>query len=186
MTAALDSATLIFWEKGYRGASLDDLTEAMKINRPSLYSAFGDKEQLFLSVIDHYRSTYIVPHVVALLKAGNLKDGLREFFKSIGDVVSSSNNRLPPGCLIACMLSEECCESEVIRNKLAESIKNADETFANFFQKHNDQLRSPLTPELAGKLMTTTVHGMAIRARSGTSKKEMKPIVDAFIACIAQ
>src|SRR5438105_6355851 len=52
--AALDRAMHVFWAKGYEGASLSDLTRAMRINRPSLYAAFGNKEQLFRKVLDRY------------------------------------------------------------------------------------------------------------------------------------
>ena len=51
---ALDQALKVFWSKGYEGASLPDLTEAMGINRPSLYAAFGNKESLFRRVMDRY------------------------------------------------------------------------------------------------------------------------------------
>src|SRR5690242_2106841 len=51
---ALDAAMQIFWHKGYEGASLSDLTEAMGINRPSLYAAFGDKESLFRKALARY------------------------------------------------------------------------------------------------------------------------------------
>src|SRR5271170_8088236 len=51
---ALDRALQVFWRKGYEGASLSDLTKAMRINRPSLYAAFGDKEALFRKVLDRY------------------------------------------------------------------------------------------------------------------------------------
>ena len=51
---ALDRALDVFWRNGYQGASLSDLTKAMGINRPSLYAAFGDKEKLFLKVLDRY------------------------------------------------------------------------------------------------------------------------------------
>src|SRR5579863_5602053 len=51
---ALDAAMRVFWEKGYEGASLDDLTQAMGINRSSLYASFGDKEELFNRVIARY------------------------------------------------------------------------------------------------------------------------------------
>src|SRR6266481_7661384 len=51
---ALDHAMHVFWAKGYEGAALSDLTAAMRINRPSLYAAFGNKEQLFSKVLDRY------------------------------------------------------------------------------------------------------------------------------------
>src|SRR5438552_7943531 len=51
---ALDAALQVFWRKGYEGASLSDLTQAMGINRPSLYAAFGNKEQLFRKALDRY------------------------------------------------------------------------------------------------------------------------------------
>src|SRR3954463_3624794 len=51
---ALDAALAVFWRKGYEGASLPDLTEAMGINRPSLYAAFGNKEELFRRAVDRY------------------------------------------------------------------------------------------------------------------------------------
>src|SRR5215471_3809360 len=51
---ALTAALHVFWRKGYEGATLSDLTRAMKINRPSMYAAFGDKEHLFCKVLDRY------------------------------------------------------------------------------------------------------------------------------------
>src|SRR5437763_10008756 len=51
---ALDRALQVFWRKGYEGASLPDLTQAMGINRPSLYAAFGSKEELFRRALDRY------------------------------------------------------------------------------------------------------------------------------------
>src|SRR5205807_8821420 len=52
---ALDAALQVFWRKGYEGASLAALTAAMGIEKPSMYAAFGDKEQLFRAVLDHYQ-----------------------------------------------------------------------------------------------------------------------------------
>ena len=90
---ALSKAILVFWEKGYRGTSLDDLTEAMEINRPSLYSAFGDKQQLFLMAVDQYRDRYIVPVVRKLLTCENLRDGLTEFFRSMVSLLERATHQ---------------------------------------------------------------------------------------------
>src|SRR5579862_2690471 len=97
---ALQRAMLVFWRQGYRGTSLDDLTEALEINRPSLYSAFGDKETLFLQVVDYYRDNMIVPAVRKLIEGKNLREGLQSFFKGFANLVVE--NETPPGCLIAC------------------------------------------------------------------------------------
>jgi AcrR family transcriptional regulator len=56
---ALDRATRQFWAKGYAGTTLDELTEAMGINRPSLYRVFGNKETLFARVVEHFEATYL-------------------------------------------------------------------------------------------------------------------------------
>jgi AcrR family transcriptional regulator len=51
---ALEAAMRVFWEKGYEGATLADLTEAMGINRSSLYASFGDKEAIFRMAMARY------------------------------------------------------------------------------------------------------------------------------------
>jgi AcrR family transcriptional regulator len=57
-TAALDAAMRVFWEKGYEGATLTDLTNAMRINRSSMWAAFGNKEELFKQAFGRYIDTY--------------------------------------------------------------------------------------------------------------------------------
>src|ERR1700759_2542466 len=56
--AALDAAMRVFWEKGYEGSTLTDLTDAMRINRSSMWAAFGNKEELFKSAFKHYVTNY--------------------------------------------------------------------------------------------------------------------------------
>ena len=55
---SLDAAVLVFWKKGYDGSSIQDLTQAMGINRPSLYATFGNKRDLFMQAIDRYAATH--------------------------------------------------------------------------------------------------------------------------------
>jgi AcrR family transcriptional regulator len=179
---ALEKALRTFWQKGYRGTSLDDLTEAMRINRPSMYAAFGDKESLFLKSIEHYRTIYILPPARKLMEAKNLRDGLTQYFHDMANVIANEKN--PPGCLIACLLNEESGESEIIREVLSKSIAASDEKFEQLFRQHKSELAPGIEPAAAGKMLITTMHGLSIRARSGASKKALLPIAETFMKLV--
>ena len=75
----LDRAVEVFWERGYAGASLDDLTAAMRLNRPSVYAAFGDKHSLFLAALDRYGATLGRQPLEAMLREPDPADGMRAF-----------------------------------------------------------------------------------------------------------
>src|ERR1700745_4298649 len=95
--AALDRAMHVFWAKGYEGASLSDLTRAMRINRPSLYAAFGNKEELFRKVLDRYMDGPVAWFGKALA-APKARDVVEQIFR--GTVMMAENPRVPPGCLL--------------------------------------------------------------------------------------
>ncbi|HEY9733807.1 MAG TPA: TetR/AcrR family transcriptional regulator [Drouetiella sp.] len=179
---ALDKAMLVFWRRGYRGTSLDDLTDALGINRPSLYAAFGDKETLFLSVVEQYQKKMLLPSAKELFSCENLREGLGAFFDSLGSLLTGPET--PPGCMIACLMSEECCESELLRSKLASIIETADKNFTALFKSHERELVPSLSAEVAAKLLFSLCQGLAIRARAGASKRSLTEIGNAFIAAI--
>jgi TetR/AcrR family transcriptional regulator, copper-responsive repressor len=181
--AALKEATLMFWRNGYRGVSLDDLTTAMNINKPSLYAAFGDKEALYLAAIDYYRSTIMAPPFRELLECERLSEGLAEFFRHLAKSMTTPDR---PGCLISCTLTQDVCESEAIKEKLADVMASGDAAFTRLFKEHASELRSHLTPEEAAQLMFTVLHGMTIRARSGATAKDLAPIAQSAIKAICK
>ena len=87
----------VFWAKGYEGAALSDLTQAMRINRPSLYAAFGNKEQLFRKVLDRYASGPLA-YFGQALEAPKARDVIEQIFSARPGwrVI----RRLPAGCLM--------------------------------------------------------------------------------------
>src|SRR5919106_2172785 len=95
--AALDRAMHVFWAKGYEGASLSNLTRAMRINRPSLYAAFGNKGQLFGKVLDRYMDGPVAFFSKALA-APKARDVVEQIF--IGTARMAEDPRTPVGCLL--------------------------------------------------------------------------------------
>src|SRR2546428_11191809 len=95
--AALERAMHVFWAKGYEGASLSDLTRAMRINRPSLYAAFGNKEELFRKVLDRYMDGPVA-YFAKALAAPKAREVVEEIF--LGTVRMADDPKIPAGCLM--------------------------------------------------------------------------------------
>ena len=85
--AALDAAMRVFWEKGYEGATLTDLTDAMRINRSSMWAAFGNKEELFKKAFERYIDTY----------QGYIREALREAHDPGSHRIVAAGHRGLPG-----------------------------------------------------------------------------------------
>src|SRR5437763_11691981 len=94
--AALAQALRVFWAKGYEGASLADLTEAMGINRPSLYAAFGNKEELFRRALDLYAHGPASAYRRALEEPTARRVVARMLCATVEMTTDPAN---PPGCL---------------------------------------------------------------------------------------
>src|SRR5438552_7562734 len=93
----LERAMHVFWAKGYEGATLSDLTRAMRINRPSLYAAFGNKQQLFRKVLDRYMDGPVA-YFGKALAASKARDVVEEIF--LGTARMADDPRTPAGCLM--------------------------------------------------------------------------------------
>src|SRR5207245_7078568 len=111
---ALDRAMHVFWSKGYEGASLSNLTSAMRINRPSLYAAFGSKEQLFRKVLDRYMDGPVA-YFAKALAASKARDVVEEIF--FGTARMADDPRIPAGCLM--VQGALACWGASVRNEVA-------------------------------------------------------------------
>jgi len=103
-TEALEQAMRVFWQKGYLGASLSDLTEGMGINKPSLYSAFGNKEALFIHATEFYLEHHAKQHLRFLHEEKPLQQRLSNYLQSV--VAAQFTEIYPKGCYISFCLSE--------------------------------------------------------------------------------
>lgn len=101
--AAMDAAMQVFWRKGYDGASLPELLEAMGIARGSFYKAFPDKRSVYLSALERYHEQIVAPAVRTLTAAPNGGDGIIGLLRNATRLAAEEERR---GCLL-CNASSE-------------------------------------------------------------------------------
>lgn len=177
MDEALDRALEVFWRKGFEGASVSELTAAMGINPPSLYAAFGNKEGLFCKAIDRYEAKHAAFWNEAL-SAPTGYEAISRLLK--GTAQSLSDKRNPPGCLMVqgALCGGDDCDSvkkdldarrdasvALIRDRLKRAKREGD-------------LASDADPATLARFFATVIHGMAVEASGGASRKELERIAE--------
>src|SRR6201987_2686835 len=170
---ALDRAMHVFWAKGYEGASLSDLTRAMRINRPSLYAAFGNKEQLFRKVLDRYMDGPVGWFGKALA-APKARDVVEQIFISTARM--SENPKVPPGCLL--VQGALACGTASARKEVAARRTAAEVALRRRLQRakrEGDFPKNADPVELAHYVMTV-VRGMAVQSAGGASRDQLRRV----------
>lgn len=115
---ALFQAMKLFWQQGYQGTSLDDLSKTMGVTKPSLYAAFGDKEQLFLKAFDRYSQLYGGRVQQAVAAHTDAYKAVEAYLNTIADILSDIDN--PAGCLWVNSTLECHHFGETIKRKIIE------------------------------------------------------------------
>lgn len=183
---ALNKAMEVFWQKGYSGTSLSDLTEAMGINKPSLYAAFGNKESLFVDALNQYVNDHGAPHCEKLFdKEAGLRVRLEAYLASIAEMISSSD--LPGGCFvtsITCEAGSECLPEGAVQ--AVRDINNAStEKLVSFFrdEQMKGNIMSTASPAVMADHLLTLQFGLAVMARNGTERDRLKQVISHSVSC---
>lgn len=165
---ALEKAMHTFWLKGYEATSLEDLTTAMEIKRPSLYRTFGDKEALFLKAVDRYIETIGEAPRRALEEAGDIQQVIERFFRAA--IANVTTSRQPTGCLVACVLAAAAPLNDRFATKFKECLDRTDQMICERLDRAvaDGQLSQSTDTKLLAQLINSFRHGFAVRARSGT------------------
>ncbi|MEU5843231.1 TetR/AcrR family transcriptional regulator [Rhodococcus sp. NPDC047139] len=175
---ALDRAMRVFWEHGYEGASLSCLTEAMGISTTSMYSAFGNKEELFRKVLERYTAG-----PGAYLNRALDEPTAREVAAAIldGAIRATTCPTNPAGCLgVQSALSVGDSGREV-RDLLADWRNNGCSRVHERFRQAVDtgDLPAGTDPGLLARYVTTLVFGISVQAASGATRDELQEMADA-------
>ena len=173
--AALERAMHVFWAKGYEGASLSNLTRAMRINRPSLYAAFGNKEQLFRKVLDRYVDGPLA-YFGKALAATTARDVIEQIF--FGAARMASDPRLPAGCLmvqgaLACGDAAGSVRKEVAGRRGASEV-----VLRRRLQraKREGDLPQDADPAELARYVMTVLQGMAVQGADGATPDQLRRV----------
>lgn len=174
---ALDRALHLFWQKGYEGTSLSDLTEAMRINRPSLYAAFGSKEELFRKALDRYAKGPASYVEEALSKP--TARAVAEYLL-MGAAGKLSTPDKPHGCLL---VQGALCggeEAEPVRRELATRRVAAEAAVCRRFEQAKAEGDLPPDVDCAdlARYIATISQGMSVQAAGGASCEELRRVID--------
>ena len=178
---ALAAALNVFWRRGYEGASLTELTEAMGITRPSLYACFGNKEALFRKALDLYEQEKLC-YVKSALDAPTARAVAEKLLRGALDMQCSPNE--PQGCLG--VISAVSCgpEAESIRDEVIARRASSNRAIVDRFARARDEgdLPAHLDPEALACYLSTVMQGMAVQAGSGTPRDILERLVDTTLA----
>ena len=174
---ATERAMQLFWSKGYEGTTLGDLTEAMGINRPSLYAAFGSKEELFHKVLERYVAGPGGP-VTAALEAATAREVVFRVLRFYADAAGEPNR--PRGCLLV-QGALACGEdSQTIRGALADKRHFAEAALVARLERarREGDLAASARPADLARYVWTVCHGLAVQAVGGATREQLRRVVD--------
>ncbi|QWF72378.1 TetR/AcrR family transcriptional regulator [Methylomonas paludis] len=178
---ALEQAVRVFWKYGYEGASLGALTEAMGINKPSMYAVFGTKEELFRKAVQKYLTGHVA-FVPEALNEPLLHVALRKLLtQSIAFLTDKSH---PLGCLIMqgalnCGQGHESIQQQLIAQRQGyENLLRKRFELAQAQQQLNDQFDAAVM----AKYFVTVHEGLSVQATSGATEQELLAVMEIVLS----
>lgn len=174
---ALAAALGVFWAKGYEGASLNDLTDAMGITRPSLYAAFGNKEALFRKALDLYEREKLA-YVSEALEAPTSREVARQML--CGALALLTSQCEPRGCMR--ILNSVGCgpEADTMRADLNARRQSSSRALCARLQRASDEGDFPPGTDVKAicDYLITILQGMSLQAGSGATRAQLEAVVE--------
>jgi AcrR family transcriptional regulator len=176
---ALDAAMLVFWQKGYEGASMVDLTHAIGINSPSLYAAFGSKEGLFRAVLERYdaRRRAFIADVSA---APTAREVAERFLHGVANFAADTGGK-SPGCLL---LQSGLSGDSAIPDELARHRAEKETALCTRFERAvaESDLPASASPQALARYLSTMANGIFVQAAAGASAEQLHEVADLALA----
>jgi AcrR family transcriptional regulator len=179
---ALGKALDLFRKGGFAATSLDDLSAATGMNRPSLYGAFGDKRDLYIKSYQRYRDDARAAMLDIFRDELPIRERLARIYAVALDIYLSGEAG-PRGCFTVMTAASEAVADPEIRAMVLEGFAELDKAFAACFRlaREEGELPAAADAQVLAQLASATIHTIAIRARAGVPRKELEAIVKGAI-----
>jgi AcrR family transcriptional regulator len=181
--AALEAAMRVFWEKSYEGTTMANLTEAMGINRSSMYAAFGDKEALFRRVMERYREGPMT-YIRRALAQPSLRGVVAELIYGTAEFLSTPGN--PRGCLsiqgaLACST-----DTEPVKRAMIDWRKAGETALKVRLQQAQSEGELPreIQPADFARYLSSVMAGLGVQAANGATRAELRRVAAIALRCI--
>ena len=182
--ATLALATQTFWERGYAGTSLEDLSGATGLNRPSLYGAFGDKHALYLQALQAYTAQADAA-IAAAFEGQTLRAGLQRVY-ALALRLYLPQDGPARGCLLIGTAATEAPHDEAIREQLAASLRGFTAAIEARMARavEEGELPAGIDTAMRAELAAAVLHSMALRARAGDSRQALEALATAGVGLV--
>jgi AcrR family transcriptional regulator len=177
----LDAATGVFWRKGLSATTVDDLTIAMGMNKPSFYRAFGDKEAIYRMTLDRFCGQMEQAMNATLFTENDLTKAMKAFYTAAVGVYTSGEQ--PLGCL---MVSTAVCSAPThpdVQTDLLNVLKVIDASFERRMENARSagQLPKSFDCKNRARFGQALLHSLSVRARAGERQQELMGLIDAGV-----
>ena len=178
---ALAAALRVFWKRGYEGASLTELTEAMGITKPSLYACFGNKEALFRAALDLYEREKLC-YIGTALEADTARGVAERLLR--GALATQCGEHDPQGCLNVISTVTRGAEAESTRSEVIARRASSEAALVRRLERARDEgdLPEHADPETLASYLNTVLQGMSVKASSGICRPALERIVDTTLS----
>ena len=182
--AALQAAGEVFWTKGFSATSLDDLTVAMGMNRPSIYRAFGDKEAVYRKALMLFCQGMEAAFERTMLAEDDIRKALASFYRDALAVYTSGEQ--PKGCMVmSTAVAAAACHPE-IQADLLNVIRGLDQKIAKRLERACDagQLEASFDATGRAAVAQSLLHSLSLRARAGETPSRLRRMIKAGVETV--
>ena len=180
---ALESATRVFWTKGFEHTSLDDLCEATGLNRSSLYAAFGAKRDLYLSALARYEDGSAA-RIAAALRGRPVREGVKVFLDALIDSIVAGPGRR--GCFIGNCAAEMARLDRGAAARVRRSLERIEAVFRTRFEEARRRGELPEGPDPAAlaRFLTAGIQGLRLVGKANPDRRALEDVAAVMLRCL--